>query len=98
MFVEMQQFIQIGLQQFGDVMKLLAEHNLVELPQHCLVEHLATAVRLRWFHLDLGVFHVLDRKVELEVVFVDRVIEIVTPVGDDLQQQQVVLDVGRSSR
>ncbi len=42
-----QPFIEIGLQCIDAVIEFLAERDLVELLQHCLVEALADAVGLR---------------------------------------------------
>jgi len=60
--------IEIALQFYNRSVDLFAEHDTVELVQHCLVESFNDAICLRTLGLGTGVVDVLDRQVEFVFV------------------------------
>ena len=68
--VVLQPRIQIMLQCIDAVVEAFAECHLVKLLQDGFVEPLADAVRLRRFHLGLGVVNVVDRQEKQKIMLV----------------------------
>ena len=81
--VMLQPFIEIGLQRFDGFIELFAERDLIKFLQDRLVEPFADAVRLRRFHLGLGVVDVVDRQEQSVIVLLGLAAIFRSPVGAD---------------
>ena len=89
--VEVDPFIEIGLQLFNRFIDLFAKRHLIKLLQDGLVEALADAVGLRMSGLGSGVLDFIDCQEQLEVVPVLTPAIFRAPVCQNAQHRQLVL-------
>ena len=85
--VVLQPLIEIGLQRFDGFIEFFAERDLIKLLQDRLVESFTDVIRLRRFHLGLGMVDVVDRQKQLKIMLVGPSAIFSSPVGQNPQHR-----------